>query len=188
MFPHHTGCAHGVLFYKDDSSLRDAVAHHISRALRAGEPGLLIAKPALLRQVAIELHRQHVQGVPFGPERGPFVGLDAEQTLNSICLNGKPDIGRFNDVVGRALASLSGSGKRVAAYGEMVGLLCERGQYADAVRLEGMWNELLKTSNAALYCGYARGLFTSTATRRFYDDIRAAHTEVLEGTGAAATA
>ena len=175
MFPHRLPCQHSVLFYKDDASVRDSLAAYVATALRAGEPALVIAKPALRQQLTIELHRQHVQGAPFGPARGTFLMLDAAETLGKLCIDGKPDATRFMEVVGAALDQLAPDGKRVAAYGEMVGILCERGQYADAVALEGMWNELLATANASLFCGYPRRLFTAPSSRSFYDQIRSAH-------------
>jgi hypothetical protein len=180
MFPHHRSCAHAVLFYKDEGSLRDSVSGYIGAALRAGEPALVIAKPALLQQVRIELHRQHVQSAPFGPDRGSFVALDAEDTLRRICVGGSPDEALFQNVVGGALERLSEPGKQVAAYGEMVGLLCERGRYADAIQLEALWNDLLARSKATLYCGYARQLFDAPVGRPFYEKIRAAHSTSFE--------
>jgi MEDS: MEthanogen/methylotroph, DcmR Sensory domain len=185
MLPHRPTCRHSVLFYKDDASVRESVSGYIASALRAGEPALVIARPALLHELTIEVHRQHVQGAPFGPERGAFITLDAEATLARICVEGKPDARLFQQVVGGVLDELCDSGKRVAAYGEMVGLLCERGHYADAVRLEHMWNALLARCHASLFCGYASELFRSPASRAFYEEIRATHSHVEVGSVAA---
>ncbi|MDB5861628.1 MAG: histidine kinase [Ramlibacter sp.] len=176
-------CAHPhfVLFYRDEASAQNSISGYLATALRAGEPALVIAKPKLLLQVRTELHRQHVQGVPFGPGRGQLVELDAADTLKKICVDGKPDAHAFERVVGGALAALTtATDQRVAAYGEMVGLLCERGQYADAVHLENLWNALLAKARASLFCGYPRRLFQSAATKGFMDQIRAAHTHTYD--------
>lgn len=186
--PQHFACSHGVLFYQDESLLFGGVARHVAAALRAGEPALVLARPGLLREVTIELHRQHVQGVPFGPERGTLVALDAEDTLARICIADRPDAARFDEVIGAAVRNLAAEGRRLAAYGELVGVLCARGQYEDAVRLEAMWNELLASVDASLLCGYARALFTAPDTHAFADAIRAAHTEVHEDVAAFAAA
>ena len=127
-----------------------------------------------------ELHRQHVQGNPFGPERGQLVELDAVETLQKISVDGKPDGQALERVLGGTLASLAATGRRVAARGEMVGLLCERGQYADAVHLEGLWNALLAGARVSLFCGYSRRLFQSNAAKGFMDQIRAAHTHAYD--------
>jgi hypothetical protein len=178
-----SSCAHPhfVLFYRDEVAAQNTISSYLAKALRAGEPALVIARPALMLQVRTELHRQHVQGVPFGPQRGQLVELDAAETLKKICVGGKPDAEAFEQVIGGALHELTGTtGQRVAAYGEMVRLLCERGQYADAVHLEKLWNTLLARARASLFCGYPRRLFQAAATKGFMDEIRAAHSHIYE--------
>lgn len=176
--PSHT-CKHAVLFFRDEDWLREQVSQHIMPALRSGQPAIVIARPALLQELKFALHREHVQGAAFGPQRGSLVALDAEETLAGICVNGRPDPALFMRVVGTPIRQLAGDG-RVAAYGEMVGILCERGQYADAVHLEQLWNELLAACEASLHCAYPRRLFKGRDSKAFYDLIRAAHDEVRE--------
>lgn len=172
-------CKHAVLFYRDDDWLREQVSQHIMAALRSGRPAIVIAKPALLQELKFALHREHVQGAAFGPQRGSLIALDAEETLDSICVDGRPDAAQFMRVVGKPVRQQATDG-RVAAYGEMVGILCERGQYADAVHLEQMWNDLLAACEASLVCGYPHRLFKGRDSKAFYDLIRAAHDEVRE--------
>ena len=179
MLPHSRTCNHAVLFYKDGAWLREQVGHHVMAALRAGRPALVIAKPDLLQELKIALHREHVQGAPFGPQRGLLVTMDAADTLASICVDGHPDPELFRRFVGVPVQRLAQDGP-AAAYGEMVGILCERGQYADAVELEHLWNELLAACQASLYCGYHHRLFKSREGKGFYDRIRTAHAGMLE--------
>jgi hypothetical protein len=143
----------------------------------------VIARAELRQQLVIALHRKHVQGEPFGAQRGEFVTLDAGHMLDRLCVDGRPDAGRFRALVGGLLHRLA-SGGRVAAYGEMVGLLCERGQYADAVALEGLWNELLGEVDAGLHCGYPARLFGSAEAAPFLAALRSAHDTVHEQRGA----
>jgi hypothetical protein len=188
MYPHFPTCRHTVLFYRDPDAVRASVAAFVETALRGGNPALVIAKADLRRELTIELHRRHVHGLPFGRDRGQLQILDAEATLQSLCVDGHPDATRFRQVVGSLVAGLSMGHRRVAAYGEMVGVLCERGQYADAVHLESLWNALLAENDVSLFCGYASGLFDRPEARSFYDEIRAAHAESLEDAGATARA
>lgn len=188
MAPQHSSCRHAVLFYKDEAAMRDRVAAYVASALREGRPALVIAGPELRRQLQIGLHRQHVQGQPFGATRGEIVMLDAAATLDQLSIAGKPDASLFRQVIGGALRPLCGGGRRVAAYGDMVGLLCERGQYAEAVRLEALWNELLAQVDSALYCGYGSHLFRTPEAVGFGEQIRRAHDEVHEDDTAGAAA
>lgn len=173
------GCPHAVLFYRDDAAVFGKVAAYITSALRSGAPALVIAKPRLIEHVTIDLHREHVDGTPFGPERGRLLALDAEATLERACRNGSPDTARFERVIGEALDVLETPGRNVTAYGEMVGILCERGDFAAAVELEQMWGRLLARRQASLLCGYSQRLFSHSSTQGFYRDIRAAHDTVL---------
>ena len=172
-------CRHTVLFYRDDASAFSNIAGYVATALRSGAPALVIAKPRLVEQITIDLHREHVDGTPFGRERGRFVSMDAAATLEKICRNGQPDEARFERVIGTAVDQLQAPGKSLTAYGEMVGILCERGQFAAAVDLERMWNLLLERRQASLLCGYPHHLFSDTASRDFYREIRGAHAHVL---------
>jgi hypothetical protein len=169
------GHRHAVLFYKDHAFARDSVSHYLAAALRSGAPALLIARPALLAHVQIDLHRQHVQGIPFGPGRGSLATWDAHATLERICRDGKPDPELFEAVLGQALTQLTRDGLRPVAYGEMVDILCERGRFADAIALENLWNGLLARFDASLFCGYASARFDAPEAAPFAEAIRAAH-------------
>lgn len=167
---------HFVLFFNNDASARKHVAAYVHAALRDGLPALVIGKAALLEHLRNTTHLE--------PDRGTLVLMDAERTLASLCVDGKPDAALFQGVVGSALRNLARGGRAVAAYGEMVGILCERGQHEDAIALEQLWNDLLREVDASLACGYTRGLFAPAAARPFYDAVRAAHTSAYdEGAG-----
>jgi hypothetical protein len=176
----HSCSSHYVHFYQDVDGVRRKVAAFLALALRTGGPAVVIAKPTLAQQLRIEMHRQHVQGIPFGAERGELIVLDAEETLDSFCVDGEPVAARFKAVVGKLIAKLAQQGKGVAAYGEMVAVLCERGNFAAAVKLEKMWNELLAKYHVALYCAYPRSLFSQPAGARFFEKVAQAHSQVID--------
>jgi hypothetical protein len=184
----HSCSSHLVHFYQDEGAVRRKVAAFLSLALRSGGPAVVIAKPKLAQQLRIELHRQHVQGIPFGAERGQLIVLDAEETLNACCEAREPDAARFEAVVGSLVAKLAKQSKGVAAYGEMVALLCERGNFAGALALEKLWNELLARHKVALYCAYPSRLFAEPAAEKFYAGVAAAHSKVLDERGELARA
>ena len=71
-----------------------------------------------------------------------IVVRDADDMLRQISRNGSPDANAFEIVVGRPVAALARRGRRVRAYGEMVDLLAMRGELADAIKLETLWNDL----------------------------------------------
>jgi hypothetical protein len=177
------GHNHWVVFYRDELSLRGNVAAYVASALRSGRPALVIARPAVVEDVRLEMHRQHVQGIPFGSGRGELVVADAAETLARFCPDGEPDHGKFVEVVGKMIDALSSSGKPVAAYGEMVALLCSRGHYDGAVKLEAYWNELLAGRKASLYCAYGTPLFGTAKGKSFLGRLRDAHSISYEQQG-----
>jgi anti-sigma regulatory factor (Ser/Thr protein kinase) len=58
-------------------------------------------------------------------------------------------VSTVGDLVGRS------SGRRVRAYGEMVALLWQRGDVAEAIALEGLWNDLARELDLDLLCSYS---------------------------------
>lgn len=175
---------HFVLFFNSEASAHKRVYGYVRSALRDGLPALVIGKPALLEHIRDSLHSERAADARYGPDGGTLVLMDAQRTLDSLCVAGKPDPLLFEHVVGSALRNLASNGRAVAAYGEMVGVLCERGRYEDAIALERLWNSLLEEVDASLVCGYTRSLFAPAAAKPFYEAIRAAHTSAYdESTG-----
>ncbi|WP_235835224.1 hybrid sensor histidine kinase/response regulator [Piscinibacter terrae] len=171
---------HFVQFYKDDEALLDEVADFMDGALRRGDAGVVIATP---------LHRQgldrRLQGArdAVGAEHwfpGELIALDAEETLHQFMRAGWPDEDLFIEVVGGVLKRASRDGARsVRAFGEMVALLCERGQQAAAIRLEELWNILSTQQAFSLYCAYPLNLFTRDEDRLACHRVCTSHTHVL---------
>ncbi|HYE40920.1 MAG TPA: MEDS domain-containing protein [Ramlibacter sp.] len=176
MMSHAEQGPHFVCFFDSESTKARSVAAYLASALRLGQPAVAIAKPALLEEIKRDLHRRHVEDEPFGPGRGKLVLLDAQEMLDRFCPDGSPDPLLFHTVVGSVFRELRGDARVVSAYGEMVGILCERGRHADALRLEGMWSTLLREIEASLFCGYSRALFDRPEAAAYYAAVSQAHT------------
>jgi len=73
---------------------------------------------------------------------GSFVTLEAGHTLASFLVDGHSDPGAFRDGVGRMVAAAGEDGSTVRVFGEMVGLLWDRGDVLAALELEELWNDL----------------------------------------------
>jgi hypothetical protein len=67
---------------------------------------------------------------------------------------------------------------RVRVYGEMVDVLCQRGQQNAAVALEELWNRLAFTRRFALLCGYRLDVFDRQSQVATLRDICNLHTHV----------
>lgn len=154
-------------------------AHDIARFLRTGldngESGLVIATPENAFRIRQAL----------GPAHEKCVFLDAAVELERYMRpDGRPDPGRFHDVLGPALRSAQRRGNGgVRAYGEMVAILAERGNHDAAVEVEHLWNLLLHGQPVALLCAYPMHVFAGFG-QRFLGDVRQEHAPLPAGASA----
>jgi hypothetical protein len=168
---------HIVQFFDSDESRAECVAQFLADGYRLGQPAIVVAKPANWSGVVDQLTNL---GVPVQEAigKGSIVVKDATDTLRRISRNGVPDADAFEAVVGKAVTSLARRGMRVRAYGEMVDMLAQRGELAEAIKLEHLWNGLGERVPFFLMCGYSAAHFVATATHRALRDICGAHSSV----------
>jgi hypothetical protein len=108
-----------------------------------------------------------------------LVILSAQDVLDRFMLRGSPDEPLFEMVISEVIDRARGpSGRRVRAFGEMVALLWARGNQPAAVRLEYLWNRLLRRERFPLFCAYPRFGFTEELVLSV-DAVCSAHTRVL---------
>ena len=174
-----TESTHSVQFYEDESELLPHLVKYVGTALRLGHDAIVIGRPKLVEQLSMELHREHVQRSPFGTRRGHLTTLDAQATLDKFMSEGWPDPDLFEKHVTPLVQRATVGGKTAVAYGEMVALLCERGQYAAAIRLEKIWNGLLERLKFSLLCAYPMRLFSNMTGKANYQSICNAHSHVI---------
>ena len=167
---------HVVQFFDSDDSRAECVAEFLAEGYRLGEPSIVLATPANWAGAVGYLKNQ---GVPVNKaiKDGLIVVRDASDTLRRLSRNSSPDPVAFEAVVGKTVAGMARGG-RVRAYGEMVDMLAERGEMADAIKLETLWNGLGERLPLFLLCGYSAAHFVATATHRALRDICSAHTAV----------
>jgi DNA-binding NarL/FixJ family response regulator len=172
---------HEAGFYSDDASLLDGFTHFIGAALKAGNAVIV---------VATELHRGSLpprlqaHGLDIGAaiEQGRYISLDAADTLSTFMVNDHPDPVRFQQVAGdlvtAAAKAAKGEHPRVAACGECAPLLWAQGNAEAAVRLEHLWDEIAKSYDIDVLCGYSLSRFQGGMGSHTFDRLCAAHSAV----------
>lgn len=167
------------LYGDDDLLLTQNVGRFLAEGLRRGD-GLLVIANAQHRGT-LARHLQQERGYSKAVLEGRLVYLDAEMTLARFMVNGSPDPELFEGVVGYALRGVQDRGVHtgVRAYGEMVGLLWKAGEHSAAIRLEELWNQLLRSNQVSLFCAYPIDVFSPEFRIAELDAVLCTHTHLL---------
>lgn len=180
----HDRHSHVVQFYAEDEALLDGLSQFIGTALGAGDAAVVIASEAHRDRLAKRLKARGLD-LAVLVKRGRYIPLDARETLSKFMLDGWPDPVRFAEVIGsvmtRARKAAEGPNSSVAGFGEMVALLWTDGKFEAAIRLERLWNELIKTHSFSLLCAYPMASFDRHEHSEPFLRICASHSGVIPG-------
>ena len=148
---------HEVQFSSDDASLLSGFARFIEAALKAGNPAIVIATESHRNSLFARLQ---TLGLNIGAaiEQGIYIPLDVDDTLSAFMVNDLPDSVRFQKVADDLLVAASKAAKgecsRVAACGECAPTLWAQGKAHAAIRVERLWDEVARTYDVDILCGY----------------------------------
>jgi signal transduction histidine kinase len=171
--------AHVVRFYETDAFLLDAVATFCADAILADEAALVVATPEHRVGIAERLRARGL--LDAAGSHDAYLSLDAAETLSQFMVNGEVDAARFTELIGGIISRTAKSGRQVRVFGEMVSLLVADGNPAAALRLEELWNDLQAhhTHAFSLFCAYPMEHFGGEAHQDLFDDVCAAHSQVV---------
>jgi hypothetical protein len=171
---------HAVQIYATTGELTASVGAYLARGLHRGEPAVVIARPAHRTEFTAALRAAGVDPAARTAD-GLLTMLDADATLNVLLGRDGPSPMAFEQVVGTLLDDVTARfpGRRIRAYGEMVDILCARGDADDAIALEELWNALATTRSFALLCAYELDLFDVETQRAPMPHVCRVHSHVL---------
>jgi len=172
----HVGQSHVVQFFDSDDSRHEAVGGFLAEGYRRGGPLIVVARSVNAEPILKQLERM-VGYIQRHIASGRILVLDAAETLRRISRTRAVDGGRFDEVIGTAIIRMAGKG-RPYAYGEMVDILAQRGDFDETILLERLWNGLLARIHLSLMCGYSAAHFVSDGTRAALRHVCAAHSSV----------
>lgn len=177
--------AHAAQLYVEPGELADSVAEYFVAGFEAGQPAILMATEEHVSLIAERLAADGWDAARLG-EPGLLVVVDAESTLARFMDGRHPSAFAFERVVGGLIDELAARfpERRLRAFGEMVDVLCERGQRDAAVELEELWNRLARTRDFSLLCGYRLDVFDHASQVETLPDVCRLHTHVTPGVDA----
>ena len=120
--------------------------------------------------------------VDAATQQGTYIQLDVAKTLSTFMVNDMPDSARFFEVVSALIHSAAkvanGEHSRVVACGEGVALLWAEGKADAAIRLEQLWDQVGKTFEVDILCGYALSSFHGEEGEHVFQSICAERSAV----------
>ena len=181
--PHPAGHYHAVQFYESPDALCRIVGGFIAEGFAEKAAAVIIVTPDHVKRIDACL-RQCGVDVDALTRAGALVLVDARDTLNQFMVDGMPNASAFRRIVGGLLTDIrrNNGNRPIRAYGEMVDLLWKDGREAAAIRLETLWNQLARSYDFALLCGYSMGNFYKGSS---LDDIKVQHTHQVPTAGGA---
>jgi hypothetical protein len=168
------GGDHIVQLYEDDAFLTDAVARYVEAGLRTGEGAVLIAVPEHRKAFAAA-----IDGAAEALTSGQLRLLDAEHMLGTFMVGSAADWTRFHASIGGAVAEARLRYPTMRLYGEMVDVLWQRGERAEAIRVEEFWNELARLQTFSLFCAYRMDNLDGGAYGGPLESVCRVHTHVI---------
>src|SRR6202162_2317939 len=173
---------HFVQLYTDDGFLLDVLSRFIGGAIAVGDGAVVIATRAHQDGLA---QRLKARGIDTTKEisQGRYVLLDANETLPRLMVNGSVDETRFMNTISDALTQVRNAAddkdSRVAVFGELVALLWADGESLEALRVEGLWNNLAQKHSFSLLCAYPITGFKNERHIEPFLKMCAQHTSVV---------
>lgn len=172
---------HEAGFYSDDRFALDDLTQFILDALQAGNAAIVVATKSHRESL---LPRLQAYGLDISASiaQGRYIALDAADALPTFMRRGMPDPGRFLKVLGNLIATAAEAAKgeraRVAIFGEMCHLLWAQGNAEAAIQVEKLGNQLIKTYDVDILCGYSLGSVQDGMDGRTFERICAEHSAV----------
>jgi len=177
-----TGRVHEVASYRDSFSLVDGFARFVEAALKIGKPVIVIAT---------ETHRTSLQrrlqargwNIPAAIQQRSYISLDVGEVLSTFMVDGWPDRARFfkvaDDLIAEAAKAGKGARPRAAACGECSPVLWAQGKPYAAIQLEHLWDEVARTYDLDILCGYLLSDFRRRENCYIFERICAEHSAAI---------
>jgi hypothetical protein len=170
---------HAVQIYRDDTAFLESLAGFVGSGLRAGEGVVIVATAPHLHEIEKRLRGTWVD-LDRARWEDRYIPVLASETLAKFLVDGMPDWHLFHETVQPLVLRARRDGRKMRAFGEMVGLLWADGMKDAALRLERYWDRIQEEEKFPLFCAYAR----SQIKGDFESDMRsicAAHNRVVPG-------
>lgn len=174
-------CAHVVeLIRPQERRAGESAGRFLAGALQNGGIAVAIATPRNAGGIIAQLARMGLDPVA-SLQRDRMMLMESAGTLARFLHKGTVDPEEFDRTIGSAMRAVSErvGDKPVRAFGDMVGLLWQRGNRQAAADLERLWNGLQERLSFGLYCAYPIDIFQPEFSSVNVHGILDTHTHLL---------
>jgi len=172
---------HDVHFYPDDAAFLAGFAQFIEAALKAGRAVIVIATPSHRKDLLYQLKAYGVD-IAAATEQGLYRALDVDETLAAFMVNDLPDPAKLKESASNLLAAAAKASRTthpgIAACGEIAPRLWEQGKADAAIQIEHFWDEIARTGNVEVLCGYMLKQMQHELEPHIYQKICSEHSAV----------
>ena len=172
---------HEVAFYSEEREFLDHVTLFIGTALKDGNAAIVAAAESHRIKLTPRLQAFGVD-IAGAIEQGRYLAFDTADPLSAFIVDGKPDptlfMKTFENLILTAAAAVDGGHPRVAIFGECVDTLCAQGNPEAAIQMEKLGNQLIRTFDVDILCGYSLGNIEGGKDGEVFQRICAEHSVV----------
>ena len=171
---------HIVQLYQDQDFLNRAVCRFAGAAVANGEGVILVPTRDHWDAIRPRLEAEGVD-VQAARQRGQLTVVDADDFLPDFMRGNMPDSSLFfglaADVIGAA--HIDGRYENVRWWGEMVGVLWERGDVAASMHLEDLFDHLATQHDIAIFCSFLMDNFDGGVHARMLPRLGTNHSHLI---------
>jgi DNA-binding NarL/FixJ family response regulator len=172
---------HEARFYTGETFFLDSFTRFLKTALKSGDVAIVLATESHRKSIVQRLRGEGID-VDAAIQQGTLISLDVSNTLSTFMVNDWPDPVRFFERVGglmeEAIKACKGEHGRIVACGECAPHLLTQGKAEAAIRLEQLWDEVVKTYDLNILCGYMQNSLHQEAHNHIFRRICAEHSVV----------
>lgn len=151
--PRTTANAISLEFYEAVAPLVNELGRAMAVALDQGHAAMLVVTDATRQILEAQLFKRGID-VEAARRRGQYVFLDGLRTLEKCMADGRPDLSRFEEIVGRPIERLVREYPGVWMYGELAAILWMNGHPHGAIEMDRLWASIAEEQPVVLCAAF----------------------------------
>lgn len=172
---------HEAHFYSSDEVWLDGFEQFIGTALNGGKAVIVFASESHRNNLTSRLEAHGIDMTAAMDQR-KYLPLDPLTVLAKFMVDDMPDPGRLfkvlNDLIDTVSSSTGAAHTRIVACGGLAPVLLSQGKPESAIRLEQLWDQVVKRYGLDTLCTYSQGSFASEQSKDVFQRICALHSAV----------